>query len=334
MLNHWIKSNSSNQDLAKKNIQIKSNLNSDELDPINEFSVGIIGSNGTRTQNIKDSLGDMFNYFDNTKIIDFGYFQKEDYTFNIQLFNDFNAGGITSLIIDKDLIWFSGILQGLKLNQPKIRNLCISNQVLFTEFGIPTDFIAFQRHLVNPDHLDRILDYSINSMSLGKLRADKDLLEPILRDVSNVFFDISSIRKSDAPGSFDSVTSGLTCEEACQIFKYLGKNRKLQNIVIGGNFDADDQTSSCIAELIWYFLEGRSQTFDDHPTIDKSYKEYLVEVDSLNSTFSFIKNDKSGRWWFKLNEDEEEYISCSNEEYNKASNDHLPDRLLRHFTRI
>jgi hypothetical protein len=333
MLNNWIKPNNEDQDLSQKSIAIKSNLNNSQLDTLNEFSVALLGSEGGRVQNIKESLGSMYNYFGSTKIVDLGYFQKEDPTFNIQLFNDFREGGITCLIIDKDLVWFSGILHGMKAIQPNLRNVCISNQILFTEFGIPTDFIGFQRHLVNPEHLTRVMDYSINSMSLGKLRADKDLLEPILRDVKNVFFDVSSIRKSDVPGSFDSVPSGLTCEEACQMFKYLGKNRDLQNIVIGGNFTTDENTSNCIAELIWYFLEGRSQTFNDHPAIDKKYKEYLVEVDSLNDTFSFIRNDQSGRWWFKLPE-ENEYISCSNQEFQMASNDELPNRLLRHYTKF
>jgi hypothetical protein len=333
MLNNWIKPYQSTRPLENGSIKIVSNSNQNPVEKINENSLVFLSAGGKRSSLVKDSLAEFQNYFEELEIIDLGFFQKEDATFNTQLFQDFKHGKITSLILDKDLVWFSEIMHGLKTINPKTRNICISNKIYFSEFGIPTDFIGFQRHLVPLMHLQRIHDYSINSMSLGKLRADSDLLEPIMRDAQNVYFDIGAIRKSDAPGSYDSMSSGLTCEEACQIFKYLGGNAMLNNVVIGGNFECDDLTALCIAELIWYFFEGRSSIIHDHPSIDQNYKEYLVEIESLKDTFSFIKNDRSGRWWFKINENED-YVSCSRNEYQQASNDELPDRLLKHYTSL
>jgi hypothetical protein len=335
MLNNWLKSVNDAESLDKTNIKIKSNTSENTLELIDDYSVALISSDERRPKAIKESLANFHNHFKDISIIDLGYFRKNDPTFNIQLINELIESNILPFILDQDFRWYSQIVSALSKNKSQ-SNMCISNKIHFSEYGIPCDYLAFQRHLIDMDHIHRIADHSINSMSLGKVRAEVGEVEPVLRDMNNIYFDISAIRASDVPGSFNSMPSGLTCEEACQIMKYLGKSTNLQLVVLGGDFKESTVISDNIAQMIWYLLEGKNSMANDHPKLNSNFNEYIVDVQDLHETFTFVKNADTGRWWFCVDKDEEkqEFISCSYGEYQKTISDELPVRLLKHLTKV
>ncbi len=333
MLNNWIKGFGSDVYDNVKRFNIDAHKEGQLPDLLDEYRISILSSEDPRPNSIRESLGHFQNHFKDLSIIDLGYFRKDDPTFNVQLIQELAESNILPVILDKDFRWFSEIVNGISKDKVCL-NMCISNTLQFSEYGVACDYMGFQRHLIQQDHLKRIGDHSINSMSLGKLRADVSEVEPILRDVEHLYFDISAIRQCDVPGSLSSMPSGLTCEESCQLLKYLGKSHSLKLLVIGGDFKVDLSTSNCIAEMLWYFIEGQSQKAQDHPMVNNDFKEYIVDAQDLDESFTFIKNEISGRWWFSLNNDENEFVSCSYNEYQKTISEELPDRLLKHLTKL
>lgn len=333
MLNNWIKGLNSEISCKVKRINIDTHEEGNHLEMLDEYKIVILSSEDQRPDGIRESLSHFENHFANLPIIDLGYFRKDDPTFNIQLIEELKSSRILPVILDKDFRWFSEIVKGVT-KMKRAFNMCVSNTLQFSEYGLACDYMGFQRHLIEMDHIKRIADHSINSMSLGKLRADVNEVEPVLRDVDYLYFDISAIRQNDAPGSLSSMPSGLTCEEACQLMKYTGKSNNLKLLVIGGDYKEDSATNNCISEMLWYFLEGHSQKEEDHPKVSHEFSEYIVDVQELDESFTFIKNKASGRWWFSLNNDENEFISCSYNEYQKTIQDELPHRLLKHLTKI
>ena len=333
MLNNWIKG--LKKDTPHKNGKLKLDLHEEGKLPdlLDEYKVGLLSSDDLRPNSIRESLYQFQNHFDHLPIIDLGFLRKDDPTFNIQLIQELEASGIIPIVLDKDFRWFSEVVKGATKDKPSY-NMCVSNTLQFSEYGLACDYMGFQRHLVEKDHLNRIGDHSINSMSLGKLRADVNEVEPVLRDVNYLYYDISAIRQCDVPGSLSSMPSGLTCEESCQLLKYVGRSNSIKMIVIGGDFKDDVCTSNCIAEMLWYFLEGQNQRIIDHPAINHEFNEYIVDVQELDESFIFVKNKISGRWWFSLNNEKNEFISCSFNEYQKTISEELPDRLLKHLTKI
>ena len=335
MLNNWIKGNPPTLNLKNSSIKIATHLEGESLGDLNPFSVALISSDNEIAVGIKEALSNFQNHFNQINIIDLGTFRKEDPAFNIQLINEMINSNIIPIIINKDFRWFSAVTSGIT-KKDNFLNLCISNKIQFSEYGLPTDYIGFQRHLIDKDHLIRIMDHSINSMSLGKTRAELNELEPILRDVHHAYIDLSSIRKADVPGSHNSISTGFTAEELCQIAKYLGRSNNLKMLTIGGDLFVNEITHTTIAEMIWYCLEGMNTKIMDHPSVNKNFKEFVVDQGEIDESLIFIKNNETGRWWFKasMNEGSDTLVSCSYGEYEKTISNELPVRLLKHLTKI
>ncbi|HMQ06976.1 MAG TPA: hypothetical protein PKC30_06715 [Saprospiraceae bacterium] len=334
MISHWLKPVENDAACINNNMKLEKYTADGEFD-LSQYRISLISSPGHRSQKILESLSFFENHFKNLNIIDLGIFRKSDAQFNIQLVRELNEGGIIPVILDQDFRWFSSIMNSLsKGNEPQ--HLCISNNLMFSEYGISCDFMAFQRQMVKLEHLHRITDHSINSMSLGKLRADSHLVEPAVREYTGIYFDICAIRRSDVPGCHSSLPTGLSAEEACQLLKYAGGNTQLKLLVIGGDYQPDEITSDTIAQALWYFMEGVSQSHCDHPAKDRDYQQFIVENDQMKESFYFVKNNTSDRWWFLTGTEpsDDAYIACSYQEYLDTIHKELPDRLLKHLTKL
>ncbi len=334
MIDHWIIPWKQNEERVHSHLDMERFYGKSDLN-LNSYRLAFISAPGSRSEKILDSLHYFQNHFGDIKMIDLGVLRKSEATFNIQLIKELNEGEITVIVLDQDFRWFSAIMSSYGKHE-NTTQACISNKLIFSEYGLTCDFIAFQRHLVSLDHLNRIGDHSINSMSLGKLRAETHLAEPILRDYSGIHFDVSAIRRCDVPGSHSSMPTGLSAEEACQVMKYIGGSTRLKLMVIGGDFQPDEITCDTIAQSIWYLMEGVNQSKSDHPTVDKNYQQFIVDNENLKESFHFIKNNSTGRWWFNAGSENEndEFVACSHQEYLDTIHQELPDRLFKYLAKI
>ena len=158
-------------------------------------------------------------------------------------------------------------------------------------------------------------------------------MEPVLRNTHLLSFDISAIKNSDAPAGNCS-PNGFTGEEACMLSRYAGMSIVLNTFGIYGYHyenDVKELTAKQIAQMIWYFIDGKSRSREEAKFEDKrNFNEYNIafaEVDTL-----FLQSKKTGRWWMQL--PDKQFIACSYKDYLLASSNEIPERWLRSQERI
>lgn len=189
--------------------------------------------------------------------------------------------------------------------------------------------IAHQRQIKNESQLTDEWQAIANQYRLGSIRSNPQSVEPLLRGADGLLFDLSAVRASDAPGVANSTSSGLYAEEACQIIRYAGESTQLKSIVIKTDITKMDSeiAATLVAHMIWYAVEGYSLRLNSLPADgNKDYKEYVTET--LSGTLHFYLHDHSGKWWLRSVTDKTRFIPCSYDEYSKAVEGQLSDRLL------
>jgi len=188
--------------------------------------------------------------------------------------------------------------------------------------------IGFQSYFVHPRMLETMDKLHFDCYRLGKAKEQIDEMEPVLRNSNMVSFDIAAIKYSDAPAS-DCSPNGFSGEEACTLARYAGLSPNLSSLGIYGydtKKDINDLTALQIAQMIWYFIDGKSRSKQETELSERqNFNEYhtaFAEVDTI-----FIQSKKTGRWWMEL--PNKKLIACSYNDYLFASNNEIPERWLR-----
>jgi hypothetical protein len=184
-----------------------------------------------------------------------------------------------------------------------------------------------------------------DSYRLGLVRANMEQTEPIVRNADIVSFDISSVRKGDAPGNFYAGPNGFSGEEFCQIARYAGLSDKVSSVGFyeyNPEFDDRESTAHLISQAIWCFLEGVSQRKNDIPSsLDNNFLKYRVFLSDSKHEIVFYKSNKSDRWWMevpypnnKSKYERHHLVPCSYADYQTACNEGMPDRWWQTYQKL
>jgi len=194
--------------------------------------------------------------------------------------------------------------------------------------------LAYQNYFTDATEIDQFNSFNWDVKRLGQIRYELTSVEPILRDVNVLSFDLNSIRYMDAPGQSIASPNGLYSEEACQIARYAGISDHLQ---IAGFFNLipDRDISTCstrlMAQIVWHFLEGFFYRKPEDPSDDsEDFNQFLVDMSNINMTLVFFQSRLSGRWWMEISDFEDRdrgmyIVPCEEEDYKRASNGDIPD---------
>ncbi len=190
--------------------------------------------------------------------------------------------------------------------------------------------IAFQRHLLSLSQIEDLGADHFRHLSLGALRREPHLLEPILRESSHVFFDLSAIRHSDCPSVSSTLPTGLFSEEACQIMRFIGENTHLKFVAIPSlNLTQQDRIDAMmVAELIWYLVEGLALNPGEHPAISNEFVTHVVEMNDHDYSVYFYQCKKSGKWWIRPNTESNKFYPCTEDDYHSIVEGEIPDWVL------
>ncbi|MFO8086354.1 MAG: formimidoylglutamase [Bacteroidales bacterium] len=207
--------------------------------------------------------------------------------------------------------------------------------------------IGYQSYFVDYQALKLMKSLHFDTYRLGNLREDLKELEPLVRNVDMLSFDISAVRQSDAPANMNASPNGFYGEEACQITRYAGMSDKISSVgfyEVNPQRDLYGQTAHLTAQMIWYFIDGYYNRKDDLPARDKSrYVRHIVMMDDYNQSIEFYKSKKSERWWMLLPStplansgiNRSIWIPCSYDDYLMASRDNeIPDKWWRAFKKL
>ncbi len=188
--------------------------------------------------------------------------------------------------------------------------------------------IGFQSYLVHPHMLETMDKLRFDCYRVGKVKDSIEEMEPVIRNTNMLSFDINAIKNSDAPAN-ECSPNGLSGEEACTLAQYAGMSTGMSTFGIYGyqpRSDIHELTAKQIAQMLWYFVDGKSRSKQEADLKDNiNFNEYhtvFAEVDTR-----FLQSRKTGRWWMEL--PDKSIIACSYHDYLSASRNEIPERWLR-----
>lgn len=193
--------------------------------------------------------------------------------------------------------------------------------------------IGFQSYFVQPRMLETLDKLRFDCFRLGKVRENLEEIEPVLRNTDLFSVDINMIKHTDAPASSLS-PNGFSGEEACALSRYAGMSAQLSTYGIYGynpDKDKDDLTAKQIAQMLWYFMDGRSVKNKEAQLADReAFLEFHIAFTDIDTVF--LKSKKTGRWWMQL--PDKSFVPCAYSDYLLASNNEIPERWLRSQERL
>lgn len=193
--------------------------------------------------------------------------------------------------------------------------------------------IGFQSYFIHPRMLEAMDKLRFDCFRVGVAKENMEEMEPIIRNSSMLSLDISAIKNCDAPANHNS-PNGFTGEEACMLAKYAGMSEKVSSFGIYGYVAENDTkniTAMQIAQMIWYFLDGKSRCKQESSLNDKeSFNEYHLTFSEIS--YTFLQSKRTDRWWMQL--PDKKIIPCSKKDYLDASNNIMPERWLRAQERV
>ena len=191
--------------------------------------------------------------------------------------------------------------------------------------------MGIQSHLVPPAVLAFLRQQTYDWMTLGQLRDDFPMAEPLLRNTTFLSFDISAVRQSDAGSQYHPSPNGLFGEEACRIARYAGLSNRLKVFglfEVNPGSDPGGSSSALAAQMVWYFLEALSHRRPEDPGTDKSpFKKYFVEMVDHGEPMVFYHHALTDRWWIEIftGEGDSMTVPCREKDYSLAVKQEIPD---------
>jgi arginase family enzyme len=204
------------------------------------------------------------------------------------------------------------------------------------------NILAAQSFFVSPDSKETFSEeFNGSLVTLGELRMNIKDAEPYLRQADLVSFDLGSLKLCEAPGQIRNSPNGLTGEEACQLAWYSGIATNPGWFSIFGYDPTKDPERSgamMVAQIVWYFLNGRSKKIDEIPQDEAiDFMHFVVPIDGIPEPVTFLKHPVSKRWWMEVPSPDCDLfplrIPCSKNDYKKACKNEIPDRWWTSFNK-
>ena len=188
--------------------------------------------------------------------------------------------------------------------------------------------IGFQSYYIHPRMIETMDKLRFDCYRLGVAKENMEEMEPVLRNTSLLSFDISAIKHSDAPANKKS-PNGFTGEEACMIARYAGMSSRLSSFGVYGydpQNDVNELTAMQIAQMLWYFIDGKSRNKQEASFEDRNhFNEFNAVVAEVATVF--LQSRRTNRWWMQLPNNK--WIPCSYRDYQLTGQNEIPERWLR-----
>lgn len=188
--------------------------------------------------------------------------------------------------------------------------------------------LAFQSYYVHPSMLQTMDKLGFDCYRVGAVKEHLLEMEPVLRSTQLVSIDMSALAHAYAPGSAIS-PNGLTGEEMCTLTRFAGMSQQLSTLgIYGYNAAADPnrQTAMQIAQMIWYFIDGKTKAATESSLSDRDdFNEFHTAFNEIDALF--LQSKRTGRWWMQLPDGK--IIPCSERDYRLAAQNEIPERWFR-----
>jgi formiminoglutamase len=188
--------------------------------------------------------------------------------------------------------------------------------------------IGFQSYFVHPSMLQTMDKLRFDCYRVGVVKEKIEEMEPVIRNSQMLSIDIAALAHASAPAN-RTTPNGLNGEEICTLTRFAGMSEQLTSLGIYGynaRNDLDELTAIQAAQMIWYFLDGKSKALSEAAFTDRhAFNEYHTAFNQVDTLF--LQSKKTGRWWMQL--PSQKFIACSEEDYRIASHNEIPERWMR-----
>ncbi len=196
--------------------------------------------------------------------------------------------------------------------------------------------LAHQQYLSPPEVLVALEKLHFETMSVGEIRADKRLAEPLVRQANFMSVDIAALRWQDAPGYFPANPFGLGNEDATQLCWYAGHSEQLSSFGLYGyraDQDPHGLAAATLATMLWYFVEGFYHRRPETGFGTFRFLTYTVVLPGNPDKLVFYKSRRAEKWWMEVermgDNAVKRVVPCTYEDYLHASQGDLPQRWIR-----
>lgn len=197
--------------------------------------------------------------------------------------------------------------------------------------------LGHQGYLSDASSVSGIPGSIIDLIPLAPIRKNISVVEPYLRDSDFLSIDMACVRHSDSPGNGYASPNGFYAEEICNLSRLAGFSDKISTFGIFGmnpTLDTQNISAQLAAQIIWFFIEGLDNRQKDYPLrAIETYQKKIVHQEDIDRNIVFYQNIQNGRWWFNASSDDDvkDIISCTYDDYVKAKNGEIPQRLMKHL---
>jgi len=244
--------------------------------------------------------------------------------------------GVAETVLPQEPFSAAVITPAIDFQKPYLRNL-LQHQAL----GYCA-MLGFQTYLSPTADVDKLRAGYFESLRLGALRNDISSVEPLLRNADYVWFDLTTVRASDAPQRKHLNPNGLYSEEACQLAQYIALSNCTKVLFVHNisQLQILNGTTLClIAQLIWHIADGLSGKIKEellNISENIAFKEIMVDTGVNGQELCFLYSETTQRWWMKVpyNKIDTQWIPCNHSDYQLACQGKVPLRWLWHYQKL
>lgn len=200
--------------------------------------------------------------------------------------------------------------------------------------------LGHQTYFVAQEELDLMEHLNFDVKRLGKLTERINESEPELRNSDMVVMNLEAIQSSDFRSTIELSPNGFNSREICALSRYAGINNKVQSFGVynykGKNLPQDELL---VAEILWYFIEGKNHAPAPFKLDDNgNFETFFVQIPEQDLVF--YHDMMTAQWWMELRDmnDSEELgrhiIPCSAKDYEDSLKGKVPDRWWKSYKKL
>lgn len=200
--------------------------------------------------------------------------------------------------------------------------------------------LAYQSYYLKEETEAKLNELLFDTCRLGNLRNSIFNAEPAMRNAHLLSFNLKAIRHNEYPATESYLPNGLYAEEACQLMRFAGLSCTLKGINLHqiGKLKNHPLASELLAQMVWFFLQGRNERIYDIP--DKDNENFTVYRNTISNgahEITFCKSNFTERWWMEIPNPKTNkpfYVACTYNDFLKVSNDEMPDTWWKFYQKV
>ncbi|RQP13770.1 MAG: arginase [Chryseobacterium sp.] len=187
--------------------------------------------------------------------------------------------------------------------------------------------LAYQKHLTESDSVRLMKEVDLDVVRLAEMTGDPANVEPYFRHADLVTVNCDAVESFTGAFSINPQVNGLNRREICAYMKEAGMSEQLKAVGIF-NFNTEQRRQlnhQLLAQMIWHLVEG-IQIRKSHPR-NRDYETFWIMVEDRE--LAFHRDVFTDLWYFGTDEEVDNCIPCSRQDFDLAKEGKLPPRLLR-----